>query len=107
MQGAYARPPPPLSLPPSPHPTPLSPHPAFCTLLQAYVTNLNGLVAADPALAGKSLVELVRTAGPGPVFNNAAQVCPGPATARSVGLCLLLSPPLSFSLYAPPPPPPK
>eukprot|EP00291_Cryptomonas_curvata_P013480 CAMPEP_0172184198 /NCGR_PEP_ID=MMETSP1050-20130122/19434_1 /TAXON_ID=233186 /ORGANISM="Cryptomonas curvata, Strain CCAP979/52" /LENGTH=270 /DNA_ID=CAMNT_0012857953 /DNA_START=81 /DNA_END=889 /DNA_ORIENTATION=+ len=41
---------------------------------QAYVNNLNGLVAADPALAGKGLVDLIRAAGPGPLFNNAAQV---------------------------------
>jgi Fe-Mn family superoxide dismutase len=39
----------------------------------AYVTKLNELVAADPALAGKSLEDLVRTAS-GAVFNQAAQV---------------------------------
>jgi len=41
---------------------------------QAYVTKLNELVAADPALAGKSLEDLVKTTKSGPVFNNAAQV---------------------------------
>ncbi|MEZ4473326.1 MAG: Fe-Mn family superoxide dismutase [bacterium] len=39
----------------------------------AYVTNLNGFVAADPALQGKSLEEIVKTSSGG-VFNNAAQV---------------------------------
>ncbi len=41
---------------------------------QAYVTKLNELVAADPALQGKSLEDLVKTTKQGPVFNNAAQV---------------------------------
>ena len=40
---------------------------------QAYVTKLNELVAADPALASKSLEDIVKTAQ-GPLFNNAAQV---------------------------------
>jgi Fe-Mn family superoxide dismutase len=42
---------------------------------QAYVTALNGFVAADPALAGKSLEEIVKStaAAGGPVFNNAGQ----------------------------------
>jgi Fe-Mn family superoxide dismutase len=39
----------------------------------AYVAKLNELVAADPALAGKSLEDLVRTTS-GPVFNQAAQI---------------------------------
>jgi Fe-Mn family superoxide dismutase len=39
----------------------------------AYVTKLNELVAADSALAGKSLEDLVRTTS-GAVFNQAAQV---------------------------------
>jgi superoxide dismutase, Fe-Mn family len=39
----------------------------------AYVTKLNELVAADPALAGKSLEDLIRTTS-GAVFNQAAQV---------------------------------
>ena len=42
---------------------------------QAYVTALNGFVAADPSLAGKSLEEIVKStaAAGGPVFNNAGQ----------------------------------
>ena len=42
---------------------------------QAYVTALNGFVAADAALAGKSLDEIVTStaAAGGPVFNNAGQ----------------------------------
>ena len=42
---------------------------------QAYVTALNGFVAADAALAGKSLDEVVAAtaAAGGPVFNNAGQ----------------------------------
>ena len=42
---------------------------------QAYVTALNGFVAADAALAGKSLDEIVAAtaAAGGPVFNNAGQ----------------------------------
>ncbi|MCK6505114.1 superoxide dismutase [Myxococcota bacterium] len=39
----------------------------------AYVTNLNNLVAANPALQGLSLEEIIRTSSGG-VFNNAAQV---------------------------------
>ncbi len=39
----------------------------------AYVERLNALVAADRSLAGLSLEALIRTSGPGPVFNNAAQ----------------------------------
>src|SRR4051812_16625586 len=38
----------------------------------AYVTRLNELVAADPALAGKSLEDLIRTTS-GAVKNQAAQ----------------------------------
>lgn len=41
---------------------------------QAYVDNLNKFVAADSSLTGKSLEEIIKTATPGPVFNNAAQV---------------------------------
>lgn len=40
---------------------------------KAYVDNLNALVAGTE-LESKSLEEIVETAGPGPVFNNAAQV---------------------------------
>ena len=42
---------------------------------QAYVTALNGFVAADQSLAGKSLEEIVKStaAAGGPVFNNAGQ----------------------------------
>jgi Fe-Mn family superoxide dismutase len=40
---------------------------------KAYVDNLNGLVAGTE-LESKSLEEIVKTAEPGPVFNNAAQV---------------------------------
>jgi len=42
---------------------------------QAYVTALNGFVAADAALAGKSLDDIVKAtaAAGGPVFNNAGQ----------------------------------
>ncbi|MEZ5166117.1 MAG: superoxide dismutase [Acidimicrobiales bacterium] len=39
----------------------------------AYVNNLNGLIA-DTDLADASLDDIVRGAGPGGVFNNAAQV---------------------------------
>ncbi len=39
----------------------------------SYVEHLNALVAEDPSLAGKSLEALIRTAPPGPVYNNAAQ----------------------------------
>src|SRR5262245_37677865 len=38
----------------------------------AYVTKLNELVLANPALAGKSLEDLIRTTS-GTVFNQAAQ----------------------------------
>lgn len=40
----------------------------------AYVTKTNDLVAAESGLAGKSLVEVVRGAKPGTLFNNAAQL---------------------------------
>lgn len=40
----------------------------------AYVTNLNKLVEGNADLKGKSLEDLIKTAGPGGVFNNAAQV---------------------------------
>lgn len=40
---------------------------------QAYVNNLNNFAANDPALAAKSLEEIVKTSSGG-VFNNAAQV---------------------------------
>ncbi len=40
---------------------------------QAYLTNLKNLLAGKPE-ADKSLEELVKTAPPGPMFNNAAQV---------------------------------
>jgi Fe-Mn family superoxide dismutase len=42
---------------------------------QAYVTALNGFVAADPKLQGKSLDDIVKSTAstPGPVFNNAGQ----------------------------------
>jgi len=39
----------------------------------AYVTKANELVAADPALAGKSLVELIRSAKGG-LFNQVGQI---------------------------------
>jgi len=38
-----------------------------------YVKNLNDLVAKDPALAGKSLEDIIRSSSGG-VFNNAAQI---------------------------------
>jgi len=38
-----------------------------------YVTKLNGLVPGTE-FEGKSLEEIIKAAGPGPVFNNAAQV---------------------------------
>jgi Fe-Mn family superoxide dismutase len=41
---------------------------------QTYVDNLNKFVAADSKLAGLSLEDIIMFAGPGPVFNNAAQV---------------------------------
>lgn len=40
---------------------------------KAYVDKLNTLVPGTP-LEGKSLEEVIKTAGPGPVFNNAAQI---------------------------------
>ncbi len=40
---------------------------------QAYVTNLNNLVAADASLAGKSLEDIIASSKGG-LFNNAAQV---------------------------------
>lgn len=40
---------------------------------KAYVDKLNTLVPGTP-LEGKSLEEVIKAAGPGPVFNNAAQV---------------------------------
>jgi len=40
----------------------------------AYVTNLNNLIAQGKADGSKSLEEIIIAAGPGPVFNNAAQV---------------------------------
>ncbi len=40
---------------------------------QTYMTNLKNLLAGKPE-ADKSLEELVKTASPGPLFNNAAQV---------------------------------
>ena len=40
---------------------------------QTYLTNLKNLLAGKPE-AEKSLVELVKSAPPGPLFNNAAQV---------------------------------
>jgi len=39
----------------------------------AYVTALNGFVANDASLQGKSLEDIVTSAAPGPVFNNAGQ----------------------------------
>ncbi|MEJ7927898.1 superoxide dismutase [Sphingobium sp. AN641] len=39
----------------------------------AYVTKANELIAADPSLAGKSLVELIRTAKGG-LFNQVGQI---------------------------------
>lgn len=40
---------------------------------QAYVTNLNNLIQ-NTELAHKSLEEIIKSAGPGGIFNNAAQV---------------------------------
>src|ERR1035438_5220737 len=42
---------------------------------QAYVTALNGFVAADPKLQGKSLDDIVKSTAstPGPVFNNRSE----------------------------------
>jgi Fe-Mn family superoxide dismutase len=41
---------------------------------QTYVDNLNKFVSQDSTLVGKTLGEIIRTAQPGPVLNNAAQV---------------------------------
>ena len=41
---------------------------------KTYVDNLNKLVEADAKMQGKSLEEIIKTAGPGKLFNNAAQV---------------------------------
>lgn len=40
---------------------------------QAYVTNLNNLIEGTDK-ANQSLEEIIKSAGPGPLFNNAAQV---------------------------------
>ncbi len=40
---------------------------------QAYVTNLNNLIEGSE-YAGMELEDIIRKAGPGPIFNNAAQV---------------------------------
>ena len=40
---------------------------------QAYVTNLNNLIAGTPD-EGRTLEEIIKAAGPGGVFNNAAQI---------------------------------
>lgn len=40
---------------------------------QAYVTNLNNLIDGTDK-ANQSLEEIIKSAGPGPLFNNAAQV---------------------------------
>jgi Fe-Mn family superoxide dismutase len=40
---------------------------------QAYVTKANELIAADPALQGKSLVELIRSSS-GTLFNQVGQI---------------------------------
>lgn len=40
---------------------------------KAYVDNLNGLVIGT-SLEGRPLEEIIKTSGPGPVFNNAAQI---------------------------------
>ncbi len=40
---------------------------------KAYVDNLNALVPGTP-FENRSLEEIVKTAGAGPVFNNAAQI---------------------------------
>ena len=41
---------------------------------KAYVDKTNELVGEDSALAGKSLVEVIRAAKPGPLHNNAGQL---------------------------------
>merc|ERR1719210_2577815 len=71
----------PFSLPPLPYSkNALAPHISEETLSfhhekhhQTYVTKLNGFVKDQPALAGKSLEEFIKTAAGG-VFNNAAQI---------------------------------
>ena len=70
-----------FELPPLPYaPDALAPHMSEQTLgfhhgkhHQAYVTNLNGLVAGTE-LEGKSLEDVILAADPGPLFNNSAQV---------------------------------
>jgi superoxide dismutase, Fe-Mn family len=70
-----------FELPPLPYPRDaLAPHMSEQTLdfhygkhHQTYVTNLNGLVEGTEN-AGKSLEELIQSAEPGGLFNNAAQV---------------------------------
>jgi Fe-Mn family superoxide dismutase len=70
-----------FELPPLPYaPGALAPHMSEQTLgfhhgkhHQAYVTNLNGLVAGTE-LEGKPLEEIILAADPGPLFNNSAQV---------------------------------
>lgn len=70
-----------FELPPLPYPTDaLSPWISKETLEfhygkhhKAYVDNLNGLITGTE-LESKSLEEIVKTAAPGPLFNNAAQV---------------------------------
>jgi len=70
-----------FELPPLPYaPDALAPHMSEQTLgfhhgkhHQAYVTNLNGLLAGT-ALEGKPLEEVILAADPGPLFNNSAQV---------------------------------
>jgi Fe-Mn family superoxide dismutase len=41
---------------------------------KTYVDNLNKFVEGDAKLQGKSLEEIIKSAGPGKPFNNAAQV---------------------------------
>ncbi|HKE76047.1 MAG TPA: superoxide dismutase [Acidimicrobiales bacterium] len=70
-----------FELPPLPYPRDaLAPHMSEQTLdfhygkhHQTYVTNLNGLVDGTEN-AGKSLEEIIQSAEPGGLFNNAAQV---------------------------------
>ncbi len=69
-----------IQLPPLPYPTDaLAPHISERTLdlhygkhHAGYVANLNRLIAGS-AHADQALEEIVRTADPGPIFNNAAQ----------------------------------
>ncbi len=71
-----------FSLPPLPYAhDALAPHISKETLEfhygkhhQTYVDNLNKFVAGDASLVGKTLEEIIKLSGPGPVFNNAAQV---------------------------------